>query len=89
MEAWKCHLQYSTNFLPSVQSFLPFPAPSMARGGRQKAAVAAPVVKDPARYKVRARLIALAARQTHPLCGSSCVRLNPHELLFESLPLTD
>ena len=61
----------------------------MARGGRQKAAVAAPVVKDPARYKVRARLIALAARQTHPLCGSSCVRLNPHELLFESLPLTD
>ena len=68
---------------------LPFPAPSMARGGRQKAAVAAPVVKDPARYKVRARLIALAARQTHPFCGSSCVRLNPHELQFESLPLTD
>lgn len=72
---------------PSVQDHLP--APSMARGGRQKAAVAAPVVKDPARYKVRARLIALAARQTHPFCGSSCVRLNPHELQFESLPLTD
>lgn len=73
----------------SSLSHLPFPAPSMARGGRQKAAVAAPVVKDPARYKVRARLIALAARSDHPLCGSSCVRLNPHELLFESLPLTD
>ena len=84
--------QRHTGGSPSVQDHLPDslnPAPSMARGGRQKAAVAAPVVKDPARYKVRARLIALAARQTHPFCGSSCVRLNPHELQFESLPLTD
>ena len=84
---WLFHTQRHTGGRPSVQDHLP--APSMARGGRQKAAVAAPVVKDPARYKVRARLIALAARQTHPFCGSSCVRLNPHELQFESLPLTD
>ena len=84
-EAWR-----ESSFRPRRPVLsLPFPAPSMARGGRQKAAVAAPVVKDPARYKVRAHLIALAARQTHPFCGSSCVRLNPHELLFESLPLTD
>ena len=37
---------------PSAQES--FSSSCMARGGRLKAAVAAPVVKDPARYKVRA-----------------------------------
>ena len=41
---------------PSRRSQVPlsFSSSCMARGGRLKAAVAAPVVKDPARYKVRA-----------------------------------
>ena len=62
---WKGRVQRFTdqNFRPPGPSTsggsrpsagLSFSSSCMARGGRLKAAVAAPVVKDPARYKVRA-----------------------------------